>query len=123
MLPKRPAGNLPTFALPASTAEIPMIMITAKAEEADRVVGLMARRLSRRPVPRKWSRVSSFSGVWCQAKEVQYEYGELPDLSKHEVSFKGKTIPHGQRVQTAEYFTSRVGLSRDMLLNEIRGYD
>ena len=115
------------------TAEIPVIMITAKAEETDRIVGLemgaddyITKPFSPREVV---ARVKALLRRLekPKAKEVQYEYGGIAlDLSKHEVSYKGKT--HSLTVKEfklLEHFLTHKGrvLSRDMLLNEIWGYD
>ena len=115
------------------TAEIPVIMITAKAEEADRIVGLemgaddyITKPFSPREVV---ARVKALLRRLekPKAKEVRQEYGGIAlDHSKHEVSYKGKT--HSLTVKEfklLEHFLANKGrvLSRDILLNEIWGYD
>jgi len=115
------------------TMDLPVIMLTAKAEEADRIVGLemgaddyITKPFSPREVV---ARVKALLRRLekPKAKEVQYEYGGIAlDLSKHEVSYKGK--PHSLTVKEfklLEYFLTNKGrvLSRDILLNEIWGYD
>jgi two-component system alkaline phosphatase synthesis response regulator PhoP len=114
-------------------SQIPIIMITAKAEEADRIVGLemgaddyITKPFSPREV------VARVKALFRRlekpkAKEVQYEYGGIAlDLSKHEVSYKGKAHSlTAKEFKLLEHFLANKGrvLSRDMLLNEIWGYD
>jgi DNA-binding response OmpR family regulator len=115
------------------TAEIPVIMITAKAEEADRIVGLeigaddyITKPFSPREVV---ARVKALLRRLekPKAKEVRYEYGGIVlDLSKHEAAYKGKAHSlTAKEFNLLEYFLTNKGrvLSRDMLLNEIWGYD
>jgi two-component system alkaline phosphatase synthesis response regulator PhoP len=115
------------------TASIPIIMLTAKTEETDKIVGLelgaddyvtkpfnpkelvarikaVLRRVERRP-----------------EKQKAYRYGRLTlDLSKHEVSFDNKPI----QLTSKEFdllncllrSKGRV-LSRDYLMDEVWGYD
>ena len=115
------------------TAEIPVIMLTAKAEEADRIVGLemgaddyITKPFSPREV------VARVKALFRRlekpkAKEVRYEYGGITlDLSQYEVSYKGKTQSLTvKEFKLLEHFLTNRGrvLSRDMLLNEIWGYD
>jgi len=115
------------------TAQIPMIMLTAKAEEADRIVGLemgaddyITKPFSPREV------VARVKALFRRlekpkAQGVKQEYGGiLLDPTRHEVSFKGKVHPlTAKEFQLLEFFITnkeRV-LSRDILLNEIWGYD
>jgi len=115
------------------TSEIPIIMITAKAEESDRIVGLemgaddyITKPFSPREV---LARVRAIFRRLekPKAKEVRHEYGGIAlDPSKHEVTYKGKA--HSlttKEFKLLEYFLANKGrvLSRDILLNEIWGYD
>ena len=115
------------------TADLPIIMITAKAEEADRIVGLelgaddyITKPFSPREV---LARVKAlFRRVEKpKAKEVRQEYGGIAlDPSKHEVTYKGKSPSlTSKEFKLLEYFLANRGrvLSRDILLNEIWGYD
>ena len=115
------------------TSDIPIIMITAKAEESDRIVGLemgaddyVTKPFSPREV---LARVKAIFRRLEKPKagEVRQEYGGIAlDPSKHEVSYKGKS--HSlttKEFKLLEYFLANKGrvLSRDILLNEIWGYD
>jgi len=115
------------------TSDIPIIMITAKAEESDRIVGLemgaddyITKPFSPREV---LARVKAILRRLekPKAKEVRQEYGGIAlDTSRHEVSYKGKS--HSlttKEFKLLEYFLANKGrvLSRDILLNEIWGYD
>jgi len=115
------------------TSQIPIIMITAKAEESDRIVGLemgaddyITKPFSPREV---LARVRAILRRLekPKAKEVRYEYGGIAlDQSKHEVSYKGKVHSlTAKEFKLLEHFLDNKGrvLSRDMLLNEIWGYD
>ncbi len=115
------------------TADIPIIMITAKAEESDRVVGLeigaddyITKPFSPREV------VARVKALFRrlekpEAKEVRREFGGIIlDPSKHEVSYKGRFHSlTAKEFKLLEYFLANRGrvLSRDILLNEIWGYD
>ena len=115
------------------TADIPIIMITAKVEESDRIVGLemgaddyITKPFSPREV---LARVKAIFRRLekPKAKEVRQEYGGIAlDHSKHEVTYKGKS--HSlttKEFKLLEFFLGNRGrvLSRDILLNEIWGYD
>jgi len=115
------------------SADIPVIMLTAKAEEADRIVGLeigaddyVTKPFSPREVV---ARVKALFRRLEKPKgqEVKHEYGGIAlDPSRHEVTYKGKS--HSlttKEFKLLEYFFSNKGrvLSRDILLNEIWGYD
>jgi len=115
------------------TSDIPIIMITAKAEESDRIVGLemgaddyITKPFSPREV---LARVKAIFRRLekPKAKEVRQEYGGIAlDHSRHEVTYKGKS--HSlttKEFKLLEFFLGNRGrvLSRDILLNEIWGYD
>ena len=115
------------------TADIPIIMITAKAEESDRVVGLemgaddyITKPFSPREV---LARVKAIFRRLekPKAKEVRHEYGGIAlEPSKHEVTYKGKSHSlTSKEFKLLEFFLGNRGrvLSRDILLNEIWGYD
>ncbi len=115
------------------TSDIPIIMITAKVEESDRIVGLemgaddyITKPFSPREV---LARVKALFRRLekPKVKEVKQEYGGIAlDASSHEVTYKGKS--HSlttKEFKLLEYFLANKGrvLSRDILLNEIWGYD
>jgi len=115
------------------TADIPIIMITAKVEESDRIVGLemgaddyITKPFSPREV---LARVKAIFRRLekPKAKEVRQEYGGIAlDHSRHEVTYQGKS--HSlttKEFKLLEFFLGNRGrvLSRDILLNEIWGYD
>ncbi len=115
------------------TADLPIIMITAKADEADRIVGLemgaddyITKPFSPREV---LARVKAIFRRLekTKAKEVRQEYGGITlDSSGHEVTYKGKSHSlTAKEFKLLEYFLGNKGrvLSRDILLNEIWGYD
>jgi len=115
------------------TADIPIIMITAKAEESDRIVGLemgaddyITKPFSTREV---LARVKAIFRRLekPKAKEVRHEYGGIAlDHSRHEVTYKGKSHSlTSKEFKLLEFFLGNRGrvLSRDILLNEIWGYD
>jgi two-component system alkaline phosphatase synthesis response regulator PhoP len=115
------------------TADLPIIMITAKADEADRIVGLemgaddyITKPFSPREV------VARVKAIFRRlerprAKEIKREYGGIAlDPSKHEVTYRGKSHSlTSKEFKLLDYFLSNQGrvLSRDILLNEIWGYD
>lgn len=115
------------------TAHLPVIMITAKAEESDRIVGLemgaddyITKPFSPREV------VARVKAIFRRlekpkAKPVKYEYqGIILDLDRYEVSCQGKAFSLTlKEFQLLEYLLRNQGrvLSRDLLLNEIWSYD
>jgi DNA-binding response OmpR family regulator len=115
------------------TADLPIIMITAKADEADRIVGLemgaddyITKPFSPREV---LARVKAIFRRLekTRAKEIKHEYGGIAlDPSRHEVTYRGKSHAlTSKEFKLLDYFLSNQGrvLSRDILLNEIWGYD
>jgi len=117
----------------AQTAALPIIILTAKTEEADRVLGLemgaddyVTKPFSPREVV---ARVKALFRRLekVKAKEVRYEYGGiLLDSLRHEVSYKEKVQNlTAKEFKLLEYLMVNKGrvLSRDHLLNEVWGYD
>ena len=115
------------------TADLPIIMITAKAEEADRIVGLemgaddyITKPFSPREVMARVKAIFRRLGK-PRVNEIQREYGGIAlNPSKHEVTYKGKSHSlTAKEFKLLDYFLSNQGrvLSRDILLNEIWGYD
>jgi DNA-binding response OmpR family regulator len=115
------------------TMNLPVIMLTAKVEEADRIVGLemgaddyVTKPFSPREV------VARVKALFRrlekpQPPEERSEYaGILLDRVRHEVTYKGKIQPlTSKEFSLLEHFIANQGrvLSRDVLLNEIWGYD
>jgi len=116
-----------------ATAALPIIMLTAKTEEADRIVGLemgaddyISKPFSPREV---LARIKALHRRLQkpQPKEVKWQYGGIVlDGDRHEVTYKGKTHAlTSKEFKLLEYFLANRGrvLSRDILLNELWGYD
>jgi DNA-binding response OmpR family regulator len=116
------------------TALLPIIMLTAKAEESDTVIGLelgaddyvtkpfspkalvarvkaLLRRLERKP----------------EDGATQYRYGALTlDLTRHEASVKGQEVAlTAKEFGLLEHLLRNCGrvLTREVLLNAVWGYD
>lgn len=116
------------------TAMLPIIMLTAKAEESDTVIGLelgaddyvtkpfspktlvarvkaLFRRLDRKP----------------DDSPTQYRYGDLVmDLARHEVTVKNTEVPlTAKEFGLLEHLLRNPGrvLTRDILLSTVWGYD
>ena len=121
------------FRSQTQTADLPIIMLTAKGEETDRVVGLelgaddyITKPFSPREV------VARVKAILRRVekpkpKEVRYAYGGISlDLLRYEVSYKGKAQSlTSKEFKLLEFLLGNQGrvLSRDLLLNEIWGYD
>ena len=117
----------------AQTADLPVIMLTAKGEETDRIVGLelgaddyITKPFSPREV------VARVKAVFRRiekpkSKEAKHEYGGISlDPLRYEASYKGKVQPlTSKEFKLLEFLLGNKGrvLSRDLLLNEIWGYD
>ena len=116
------------------TAMLPIIMLTAKAEESDTIVGLelgaddyvtkpfspktlvarikaLLRRLDRKP----------------DESAARYQYGDLVmDLARHEVTVNKTEVPlTAKEFGLLEHLLRNPGrvLTRDILLNTVWGYD
>jgi len=116
------------------TAMLPIIMLTAKAEESDTIIGLelgaddyvtkpfspktlvarvkaLFRRLERKP----------------EDGQTRFIYGTLLlDLTRHEVTVKGKEVPlTAKEFGLLEHLLRHPGrvLTRDVLLNAVWGYE
>lgn len=115
------------------TADLAIIMITAKGEEVDRIVGLemgaddyITKPFSPREV------LARLKAVFRRTEkpkpgEKKYEYeGILLDSGRYEASYKGEHLSlTSKEFKLLEFFLDHKGrvLSRDQLLNEIWGYD
>ncbi len=115
------------------TAAIPIIMLTAKTEETDKIVGLElgADDYVTKPFSPKElvARVKALLRRTERIPEKQkvYRYGKLIlDLSKHEVVFNNKRIElTSKEFDLLECLLRSKGrvLSRDYLMDEVWGYD
>jgi len=116
------------------TAMLPIIMLTAKAEESDTVIGLElgADDYVTKPFSPKTlvARVKAlFRRLDRSPHEQQpiYRYGSLSmDLSRHEVSIQGKDVSlTAKEFGLLEHLLRNPGrvLTREILLNHVWGYD
>jgi phosphate regulon transcriptional regulator PhoB len=115
------------------TAHIPIIMLTAKAEEVDRVVGLelgaddyVTKPFSPRELALRVKGVLRRIGGKTAPAEV-LKFGDLTvDIAKYEVTVKGKvtelTATEFRLLRTLLERRGRVQ-SRDRLLTDVWGYD
>jgi len=116
------------------TALIPIIMLTAKAEESDTIVGLElgADDYVTKPFSPK-SLVARVKALFRRLERTNHEkatalsYGPLQmDLTRHEVLVKGKEVPlTAKEFGLLEHLLRHPGrvLTRDVLLNGVWGYD
>ena len=117
----------------SKTAHIPIIMLTAKAEEVDRVVGLelgaddyVTKPFSpREMVLRVKTVLRRASGKAVPAEVLKFDDLTV-DIGKHEVSHKGKvielTVTEFKLLATLMERRGRVQ-SRDRLLTDVWGYE
>jgi two-component system alkaline phosphatase synthesis response regulator PhoP len=115
------------------TAHIPIVMLTAKAEESDKVVGLelgaddyVAKPFS---VKELMARVKAVLRRFEKAGEgspVQKFKGLTLDRTRHVVLLKDKSLElTAKEFELLDYLLTHPGrvLSRDVLLNNVWGYD
>jgi two-component system phosphate regulon response regulator PhoB len=117
----------------SKTAQIPIIMLTAKAEEVDRVVGLelgaddyVTKPFSPREIVLRVKTVlRRASGKPAPAEVLKFDDLTV-DIGKHEVSHKGKvvelTVTEFKLLATLMERRGRVQ-SRDRLLTDVWGYE
>jgi two-component system alkaline phosphatase synthesis response regulator PhoP len=115
------------------TGSVPLIMLTAKTEETDKIVGLElgADDYVTKPFsPRELvARVKALlrRAERRREKEKVYHYGKLTlDLSKHEAVFENKPVElTSKEFDLLECLLRGKGrvLSRDYLMDEVWGYD
>ena len=116
------------------TAMLPIIMLTAKAEESDTVVGLElgADDYVTKPFSPKTlvARVKAlFRRIDRPPDEGQarYTYGDLVmDLARHELTVKGEEVPlTAKEFGLLEHLLRNPGrvLTREVLLNAVWGYE
>lgn len=116
------------------TALLPIIMLTAKAEESDTIIGLElgADDYVTKPFSPK-ALVSRVKALFRrlertdEPKQSSFSFGPLlMDLSRHEVTVKGKEVSlTAKEFGLLEHLLRHPGrvLTRDVLLNAIWGYD
>jgi DNA-binding response OmpR family regulator len=116
------------------TALLPIIMLTAKAEESDTIIGLElgADDYVTKPFSPK-ALVARVKALFRRLertddhKPSSFSFGPLfMDLSKHEVTVKGKEVSlTAKEFGLLEHLLRHPGrvLTRDVLLNTIWGYD
>jgi DNA-binding response OmpR family regulator len=116
------------------TAMLPIIMLTAKAEESDTIIGLElgADDYVTKPFSPKTlvARVKALFRRLERKPEdgpTRFTYGTLIlDLTRHEVTVKGKEIPlTAKEFGLLEHLLRHPGrvLTRDVLLNAVWGYE
>ena len=112
--------------------DIPVIMVTAKAEEADKVRGLEIGADDY--VTKPFSAKELMARVKANLRrheggipEKNFQYGELSvDTVKHEIRLKGSEIDlTAKEFELLLYMLENRGrvLTRDMILNHVWGYD
>lgn len=120
----------------AETAVLPVIMLTAKAEESDTIIGLElgADDYVTKPFSPK-TLLSRIKALFrrlerqrqAEGTQTSYHYGQLVmDRSHHEVRFGGREVPlTAKEFGLLEHFLRHPGrvLTRDVLLNAVWGYD
>jgi len=120
--------------LTPQTAMLPIIMLTAKSEESDMVVGLelgaddyVTKPFSPRGLV---ARVKALFRRLARANDREvsaYQYGSLSlNLSRHEVTVDGHEVPlTAKEFGLLEHLLRNPGrvLTRDVLLNNVWGYD
>ena len=117
-----------------NTAMLPVLMLTAKAEESDTVIGLELGADDY--VPKPFSPKALVARVKALLRRMDrsagdsqstYQYGSLRmDLSRHEVKVRDREIPlTAKEFGLLEHLVRNVGrvLTRDVLLNSVWGYD
>jgi len=117
-----------------ATAMLPIIMLTAKAEESDTIIGLElgADDYVTKPFSPK-TLVARIKALFRRLERkpddspAQYRYGNLVmDLARHEVTVKKMEVPlTAKEFGLLEHLLRNPGrvLTRDILLNTVWGYD
>lgn len=116
------------------TAMLPIIMLTAKAEESDTIIGLElgADDYVTKPFSPK-TLVARIKALFRRLERkpedgpTRFAYGTLVlDLTRHEVTVKGKEVPlTAKEFGLLEHLLRHPGrvLTRDVLLNAVWGYE
>jgi len=117
----------------ATTSQIPIIMLTAKAEEVDRIVGLelgaddyMTKPFSPRELVLRVKSVLRRSSASGEAGEQLVFADVSVDRTKHEVTVAGKRVEFtATEFKLLALLIERRGRmqSREMLLNDVWGYE
>ncbi|ALA61083.1 response regulator transcription factor [Nitrospira moscoviensis] len=118
----------------AETALLPVIMLTAKADEADTIVGLelgaddyVTKPFSPKALVARMKALFRRLDRQDDDRPSLYRYGHLVmDLSRHEVTVDGRETPlTAKEFGLLEHFLRHPGrvLTRDVLLNAIWGYE
>jgi two-component system, OmpR family, alkaline phosphatase synthesis response regulator PhoP len=116
------------------TAMLPIIMLTAKAEESDQVIGLelgaddyVTKPFSPKAFVARVKALFRRLDRSRQESRTVYQYGKLSmDLSRHEVTVQGKDVPlTAKEFGLLEHLLRNLGrvLTREVLLNQVWGYD
>ncbi len=116
------------------TAMLPIIMLTAKAEESDTVIGLelgaddyVTKPFSPKALVARIKALFRRLDRSQQENQTIYRYGPLTmDLSRHEVTIQGKDVPlTAKEFGLLEHLLRNPGrvLTREILLNTVWGYD
>jgi two-component system, OmpR family, alkaline phosphatase synthesis response regulator PhoP len=118
----------------AATAGIPIIMLTARGEEADRITGLelgaddyVTKPFSPKALVARVKALLRRVDRSRQDTQTSYQYGKLSmDLNRHEVTVQGKDVPlTAKEFGLLEHLLRHPGrvLTREVLLNQVWGYD
>jgi len=116
------------------TALLPIIMLTAKNEESDTIVGLelgaddyVTKPFSPKALVTRVKALFRRLERTSEQRPTSLTYDHLHmDLTKHEVRVKGKEVPlTAKEFGLLEHLLRNPGrvLTRDMLLNSVWGYD
>ena len=116
------------------TALLPIIMLTAKAEESDTIIGLelgaddyVTKPFSPKALVARVKALFRRLERTDDPKQSSFSFGPLVmDLSRHEVTVKGKEVSlTAKEFGLLEHLLRHPGrvLTRDVLLNAIWGYD
>ncbi|MBS0170451.1 MAG: response regulator transcription factor [Nitrospira sp.] len=116
------------------TALLPILMLTAKAEESDTVIGLelgaddyVTKPFSPKALVARVKALLRRLDRHANSPQTQYQYGSLTvDLSRHEVRLNGEEITlTAKEFGLLEHLLRNVGrvLTRDVLLSAVWGYD
>jgi DNA-binding response OmpR family regulator len=116
------------------TALLPILMLTAKAEESDTVIGLelgaddyVTKPFSPKALVARVKALLRRLDRNANSAQTQYHYGPLTvDLSRHEVRLQGEEVTlTAKEFGLLEHLLRNVGrvLTRDVLLSAVWGYD
>jgi DNA-binding response OmpR family regulator len=120
--------------LKAKRSSIPVIMLTARGQEVDKVVGLelgaddyVTKPFSIRELLARVKAVLRRSGAISKMPADQYSFGDVEvDVRSCQVLRQGKSLEFSSKeFELLKYFLSHRGetLSRDRLLEEVWGYE